>query len=471
MGSFPPNPAPLVAINRGPNQHRRYFPCSWMEMPCLPTIIHPMMLEVVIRSHLMGPIWIPNPLWSGPVPPRPDPTNPELPSPAPSISHVEFGYKECPWAVFEVAVWAFPLVQCAVFVSLGHAAGLFLMRWLGACLDRLDCGPCLHILCGFWGCSLKAETTGCWPLSADWVERLSLSLSTVGLAAPLLDKVGYPVPNDAPGPCVLNVECSDQLAMLPTGAVGISRSIAPLVVEDAPPLPILLRVIVVVVVAGLFLRLLCGLFHLSGVLSLFLLGHAAGLFLMRVLLRDDDAAAILVLDAAYAVGSAPVLLSGYAAAILCICSLIVLSYASNRCRWYFRSIAPLSGRGCPASPHPIAGDSCSGCCVSNSPNGIVPTEPGPSGGQLTVAPISTEGIFPCSVDGDALPTHHHSSDDAGGGDCISPNGADLDSQSTPGLPVPPRPDPTNPELPSLAPSISHVEFGYQECRWMSWMFG
>ncbi|GMH32005.1 hypothetical protein Nepgr_033849 [Nepenthes gracilis] len=96
------------------------------------------------------------------------------------------------------------------------------------------------------------------------------------------------------------------------------------------------------------------------------------------------------------------------------------------------SIALLSGRGCPASPHPIAGDSCSGCCVSNSPNGIVPTEPGPSGGQLTVAPISTEGIFPCSVDGDALPTHHHSSDDAGGGDCISPNGADLDSQSTPG---------------------------------------
>ncbi|GMH21188.1 hypothetical protein Nepgr_023030 [Nepenthes gracilis] len=99
----------------------------------------------------------------------------------------------------------------------------------------------------------------------------------------------------------------------------------------------------------------------------------------------------------------------------------------------------------------VKSDSCCGCCVSNSPIGAVPTEPGPSGGQLTVAPISTEGISPYSVDGDALPTHHHSSDDAGGGDCNSPNGADLDSQSTPGQPVPPRPDPTNPELPSLAP--------------------
>ncbi|GMH24808.1 hypothetical protein Nepgr_026651 [Nepenthes gracilis] len=79
--------------------------------------------------------------------------------------------------------------------------------------------------------------------------------------------------------------------------------------------------------------------------------------------------------------------------------------------------------------------------------------------EISGAAQLTEGIPPCSVDGDALPTHHHSSDDAGGGDCNSPNGADLDSQSTPGLPVPPRPDPTCPELPSLAPSISHVEFG------------
>ncbi|GMH13957.1 hypothetical protein Nepgr_015798 [Nepenthes gracilis] len=115
-------------------------------------------------------------------------------------------------------------------------------------------------------------------------------------------------------------------------------------------------------------------------------------------------------------------------------------------------------------------DSCSGCCVSNSPNGVVPTEHGPSGGQLTVAPISTEGISPCSVDGDALPTHHHSSDDAGGGDCNSPNKADLDSQSTPGLPVPPRPVPTNPELPSLAPSISHVEFGGAILRLLCGLF-
>ncbi|GMH27835.1 hypothetical protein Nepgr_029678 [Nepenthes gracilis] len=114
-------------------------------------------------------------------------------------------------------------------------------------------------------------------------------------------------------------------------------------------------------------------------------------------------------------------------------------------------------------PHPIAGDSCSGCCVSNSTNEVIPTEPGPSGGQLTVAPIRTEGIPPCSVDGDAFPTHHHSFADAGGGDCNSPNGADLDSQSTPGLLVPPRPDPTNPELSSLAPSISHVEFGAVAC--------
>ncbi|GMH32004.1 hypothetical protein Nepgr_033848 [Nepenthes gracilis] len=170
-----------------------------------------------------------------------------------------------------------------------------------------------------------------------------------------------------------------------------------------------------------------------------------------VLLRDDDAAAILVLDAAYAVGSAPVLLSGYAAAILCICSLIVLRYpvpndapgpvlnveSGDQLAMLPTGAVGISGplpclvvEDALPLPHPIAGDSCSGCCVSNSPNGIVPTEPGPSGGQLTVAPISTEGIFPCSVDGDALPTHHHSSDDAGGGDCISPNGADLDSQST-----------------------------------------
>ncbi|GMH20971.1 hypothetical protein Nepgr_022813 [Nepenthes gracilis] len=44
----------------------------------------------------------------------------------------------------------------------------------------------------------------------------------------------------------------------------------------------------------------------------------------------------------------------------------------------------------------IPGDSCSGCCVSNSPNEVVPTEPGPSGGQLTVAPIRTEGADPCN---------------------------------------------------------------------------
>ncbi|GMH28232.1 hypothetical protein Nepgr_030075 [Nepenthes gracilis] len=130
------------------------------------------------------------------------------------------------------------------------------------------------------------------------------------------NNVRFPVPNDATGP-VLNVESGDQLAMLPTGADGISGPSPCLVAENALPLP-----------------------------------------------------------------------------------------------------------------HPNAGDSCSGCCVRNSPNGVVPNEPGPSSGQLTVAPISTEGISPCSVDGDALPTHHHSSDDAGGGDCNSPNGADLDSQST-----------------------------------------
>ncbi|GMH21113.1 hypothetical protein Nepgr_022955 [Nepenthes gracilis] len=108
------------------------------------------------------------------------------------------------------------------------------------------------------------------------------------------------------------------------------------------------------------------------------------------------------------------------------------------------------------------------CPGHGHPFGAVPTEPDPPGGQLTVAPFSTEGSSSCSVVGDVLPTHHHSSDDAGGGDCNSPNGADLDSQSTPGLPIPPRPDPTNPALPSLAPSISHDEFGFQECPEEVW---
>ncbi|GMH32002.1 hypothetical protein Nepgr_033846 [Nepenthes gracilis] len=38
-----------------------------------------------------------------------------------------------------------------------------------------------HILCGFWGCSLKVETTGCWPLLTIGVERLSLSPVSVAL--------------------------------------------------------------------------------------------------------------------------------------------------------------------------------------------------------------------------------------------------------------------------------------------------
>ncbi|GMH03473.1 hypothetical protein Nepgr_005312 [Nepenthes gracilis] len=87
-----------------------------------------------------------------------------------------------------------------------------------------------------------------------------------------------------------------------------------------------------------------------------------------------------------------------------------------------------------------------------------------SGGLL--APISTDGIssqIPCSVDKDSLPIHHQSSDDVGVEDCNSPNGAKLDPQFPPGQPVPPIPDPTNPELLVLAPSISPVEFGYQEC--------
>ncbi|GMH21255.1 hypothetical protein Nepgr_023097 [Nepenthes gracilis] len=65
----------------------------------------------------------------------------------------------------------------------------------------------------------------------------------------------------------------------------------------------------------------------------------------------------------------------------------------------------------------------------------------------------------CSMDKDSLPIHHQSSDDVGGGDCNSPNGAKLDPQSPPSQPVPPIPDPTNPELLVLAPSISPVEFG------------
>ncbi|GMH00981.1 hypothetical protein Nepgr_002820 [Nepenthes gracilis] len=75
---------------------------------------------------------------------------------------------------------------------------------------------------------------------------------------------------------------------------------------------------------------------------------------------------------------------------------------------------------------------------------------------------STDGVsgqIPCSVDKDSLPIHHQSSDDVGVGDCNSPNGAKLDPQSPPGQPVPPIPDPTNPELLVLAPSISPVEFG------------
>ncbi|GMH24784.1 hypothetical protein Nepgr_026627 [Nepenthes gracilis] len=42
----------------------------------------------------------------------------------------------------------------------------------------LPCGPCLHILCGFWGSSPEAKTAGCGSLSAAWIERLRLSLST-----------------------------------------------------------------------------------------------------------------------------------------------------------------------------------------------------------------------------------------------------------------------------------------------------
>ncbi|GMH26501.1 hypothetical protein Nepgr_028344 [Nepenthes gracilis] len=86
-----------------------------MEMPCLPTIIHLMMLEVVIVTHLMGPIWTLNPL---------------------------------------------------LFV------------------DRLVCGPCLHILCGFWGCSLVTETAGCWPLSPPRL-RGRVCPCLCGLAVPL----------------------------------------------------------------------------------------------------------------------------------------------------------------------------------------------------------------------------------------------------------------------------------------------
>ncbi|GMH12866.1 hypothetical protein Nepgr_014707 [Nepenthes gracilis] len=38
--------------------------------------------------------------------------------------------------------------------------------------NLLPCGPCLHILCGFWGSSPEAKTAGCGPLSAAWIERL-----------------------------------------------------------------------------------------------------------------------------------------------------------------------------------------------------------------------------------------------------------------------------------------------------------
>ncbi|GMH25333.1 hypothetical protein Nepgr_027176 [Nepenthes gracilis] len=60
-------------------------------------------------------------------------------------------------------------------------------------------------------------------------------------------------------------------------------------------------------------------------------------------------------------------------------------------------------------------------------------------------------------------------DDVGVGDCNSPNGAKLDPQSPPGLPVPPIPDPTNPELLVLAPSISPVRHG-APLQWLNAYF-
>ncbi|GMH31724.1 hypothetical protein Nepgr_033568 [Nepenthes gracilis] len=94
------------------------------------------------------------------------------------------------------------------------------------------------------------------------------------------------------------------------------------------------------------------------------------------------------------------------------------------------------------------------------PNGAVLDEPGPSNIGLvyptkffTRSPV----LDPPSCELEF--TYHHSSDDVGGGDCKSPNGAILDSQSTPGQPVPLLPDSTISELPALAPSF--VEFGSQ----------
>ncbi|GMH23533.1 hypothetical protein Nepgr_025376 [Nepenthes gracilis] len=80
---------------------------------------------------------------------------------------------------------------------------------------------------------------------------------------------------------------------------------------------------------------------------------------------------------------------------------------------------------------------------------------------LVGPPLVPIDILPPLGPGGNLSTHHHSSDKVGGGDCNSPNGADLDSQSTPGLPVPPKPDPTIPELASLATTISTVEPEFQ----------
>ncbi|GMH16161.1 hypothetical protein Nepgr_018002 [Nepenthes gracilis] len=65
-------------------------------------------------------------------------------------------------------------------------------------------------------------------------------------------------------------------------------------------------------------------------------------------------------------------------------------------------------------------------------------------------PPALTDILPPMGPGGSLPTHQHSSDKVGGGDSNSP-----------GLPVPPIPEPTTPELASLAPSISATEPEYQ----------
>ncbi|GMH22928.1 hypothetical protein Nepgr_024771 [Nepenthes gracilis] len=96
------------------------------------------------------------------------------------------------------------------------------------------------------------------------------------------------------------------------------------------------------------------------------------------------------------------------------------------------------------------------------PNEDVLDEPGPSNIGLvyptkffTRSPV----LDPPSCELES--TYHHLSDDVGGGDCKSPNGAILDSKSTPGQPVPLLPDSIISELPALAPSF--VEFGSHTC--------